>query len=434
MTDNWRSLLRLMIAGGVVAVLAACGTTLDAGVADADIMATPSEPISSEETLPVLVDEPAPGGNVTCEQLEHAFGFKLDYSEITDTFDGAWPDGISVTVSDGTFVAWSSTFPISAVIVKGGPTANVFAYDPASLADSMLAAPRNPSPPGNPPYALSNLTFCWNAVPDDEEPHDEPSVLDVLVTKTAHTTFERDYRWTVAKPETSGITALSWSPGQSFMAYYRVTVGLDDAVLTDSAWTVWGIITVLNGADSTEAATVSDVSDFIGEGIDVTVACEVTLPHVLEPGDSFTCRYDAALPDGEARTNRAQVTANDVTFDGSTAITFEEPAATRNACIEVHDNGGTGDPMVLSSFTKLGEVCIDDLDESGKKVFSYGLDLGPILTQRLDQSPSMCRIPFTNLAKARYPDGSYHLAGWTIEVDVDVPSCSDEEASQPAPA
>lgn len=69
------------------------------------------------------------------------------------------------------------------MIVKAGPTANVYADDPASLADSMLAAPLNPSPPGNPPYALRNPTFCWNAVPDDEEPHDEPSVLDVLVTK-----------------------------------------------------------------------------------------------------------------------------------------------------------------------------------------------------------------------------------------------------------
>lgn len=109
MTENSRTLLRLMMVGGVATSLAVCGTTLDAGVADAEIMVTPSEPISSEETLPALVDEPAPGGNVTCEHLEHAFGFKLDHSEITHTFDGAWPDDISVTVTDGTFIVWSST-------------------------------------------------------------------------------------------------------------------------------------------------------------------------------------------------------------------------------------------------------------------------------------------------------------------------------------
>ena len=50
-------------------------------------------------------------------------------------------DGMVITIlADGTIVDWSSNFGIDAVIVKGGPNANVVWYDPESTGDTGLTA------------------------------------------------------------------------------------------------------------------------------------------------------------------------------------------------------------------------------------------------------------------------------------------------------
>jgi hypothetical protein len=69
---------------------------------------------------------------------------------------------VTVDVTDGTYVAWSSTFGIGAVIVKGSNDANVYVYELQRTSDSGLAAPLNASGGS---AGLSNLTFCWNPEP-----------------------------------------------------------------------------------------------------------------------------------------------------------------------------------------------------------------------------------------------------------------------------
>src|SRR5690606_24713717 len=64
-----------------------------------------------------------------------------------------------------TFVSWTSSFGIGAVIVKGGNSANVYVYEPQRTNDAGLAAPPNAS---GKPAGLSNITFCWN--PEPAEP------------------------------------------------------------------------------------------------------------------------------------------------------------------------------------------------------------------------------------------------------------------------
>lgn len=115
-----------------------------------------SEPISMNGIVPEI-HEGSNGGNVTCEQLGYnASSTRNDYNN--GSFDDAWPSGITAT-TDGIFISWSSTFGISAIIVKGGPNANVYTYSPVSMGDSGLASPINAN--NQRPYGLSNLTFCW---------------------------------------------------------------------------------------------------------------------------------------------------------------------------------------------------------------------------------------------------------------------------------
>ncbi len=101
-------------------------------------------------------------GNPTCCQLGYCnFAFKIGSptpgtSTHTDT-DGTLSVTITVT---GNLVDWTSlNIPVNAVIVKGGPCANLFEYPGGSMGDTLLHAPVNPS--GG--YAgISHIDFCYS--------------------------------------------------------------------------------------------------------------------------------------------------------------------------------------------------------------------------------------------------------------------------------
>ena len=122
---------------------------------------------------PVIITGANNGGNVTCAEVAAAFdlpvgyfrcGEKVDFSD--GEFDGEFPDGLMVEVTNGKYVSFEMDAPImidnkyyvvGAVIVKGGNKANVYFYPGGSMGDSGLASPVNSS---GKPAGLSNLTFC----------------------------------------------------------------------------------------------------------------------------------------------------------------------------------------------------------------------------------------------------------------------------------
>ncbi len=126
--------------------------------------------MSSTGVAPVLVTGSNNGGNVTCSEAATANGMsgyqystgKQDYPFTSTSFG----NNVSVT-TDGVNVSWAITPPAGycvsnvAVIVKGGPNANVYYYNDGQSSDSGLASPVNAS--GN-PAGLSNLTICYNLV------------------------------------------------------------------------------------------------------------------------------------------------------------------------------------------------------------------------------------------------------------------------------
>lgn len=110
------------------------------------------------------------GGNVTCEEVSIVTGCEFDFSSGRLDY-GTWKNGgksgpISWT-NDGTYVTWSSTVPVKiAIIVKGGPNANVYFSDceDCLTGGSGLSAPINPN--NGKPYGLSNITFCYSLCDD----------------------------------------------------------------------------------------------------------------------------------------------------------------------------------------------------------------------------------------------------------------------------
>jgi hypothetical protein len=99
-------------------------------------------------------------GNPKCADLGYKYELKVEPPAPGDY----WIDGhhhITVSIWENTYIYWYSTVAISAVIVKGGPVAKVYYYDPAVYSDGDLTAAVNPRN-GN-FYGLSHISFCFNS-------------------------------------------------------------------------------------------------------------------------------------------------------------------------------------------------------------------------------------------------------------------------------
>jgi len=127
---------------------------------------------SDSGNTPTLLNGANNGGNVTCQEAASNAGLsgyqyttgRVDYNN--GTFSSSF--GIISVTTDGTNISWTITPPSGfcvsnmAVIVKGGRGANVYYYNNGETSDSGLAAPVNASGSA---AGLSNLTFCYNLVP-----------------------------------------------------------------------------------------------------------------------------------------------------------------------------------------------------------------------------------------------------------------------------
>jgi hypothetical protein len=107
-------------------------------------------PAAATHVTPVEVN-----GNPTCN------GVKFDPPN-NGTINVPGFGSITVSAANGSTFNWSSTFGIDSVIVKGGPNANIYTYDPPSEAfgDSGLHAPVNPN--NDQFFGLSHIEFCFD--------------------------------------------------------------------------------------------------------------------------------------------------------------------------------------------------------------------------------------------------------------------------------
>lgn len=337
-----RRLWMTTVGGGlVVAAATFMGAAPSMGIGTGD----PSAPVSEGGIVPTFV-----AGNPTCTGLGYAHEKKWDYGTGPDESTGgtfALGTGTVTWSTDGTYVDWESTFGVDAVLVKGGPNANSYVYEPPaeSLGDSGLASPINDNT--GKPFGLSHVSFCYD--------------YEVEVTKTADTSYTRTYDWTIDK--TGDQSSLTLSKGQQFLVNYDVKV---DATHTDSDWAVAGNISVHN-PDPTYPAIISGVGDVVSPAIAATVDCGVTFPYSLASGGTLSCTYQTALPNGDNRTNTATATTtgdSKVNGDsGTAAVTFGAPTTKVDECIDVSDD----------KFGALGTVCANQ----APKTFEYSTNVGP---------------------------------------------------------
>jgi hypothetical protein len=298
---------------------------------------------SGDGVQPVVV-----AGNPDCSGYD--FGFKPQPEPPpSGTYTFPAPDGVNtVTItSDGTYFDWTSTLSIDAVIVKGGPNANVYTYDPESLDDTGLHSPINPN--NNLPYAISHIEFCYD--------------YEVDVEKGAQATYTRTYDWTINK-SCDGPSSLTLSTGQIYDYPFSWTASVTG--YTDDNWAVSGDITITNNTPFD--ATITGVTDAISGVGAVATDCGVTFDYVLAPGNSLVCSYSSSLPDASGRVNTATVTTTGLVGGGSATadIIFGDPTTLVDECITVSDD--------CNSTT---EVCVADLDANDEYTSNYTCPVGP---------------------------------------------------------
>lgn len=285
-----------------------------------------AQPAAAASVEPVFV-----AGNPSCVSLGYDFGFKVD-----PPVSGVYvvPGGSITVVTDGVNFDWSSTFGMDAVISKGGPNANVYVYDPPaeSFGDTGLHSPTNESN-GN-PYGLSHIEFCYD--------------FNVVVSKTANTSFTRTWQWDIDKSVTP--EEIDMFTGDSHDVLY--TVDITKTGYVDSNWAVNGIITISNPAPF--AANLTSVSDAISGFGAVIVNCPFPIPFELAAGATVQCSYSSPLPDGSSRTNTASVATSGMVEggSGSAAVVFGSPTTVVNASVNVTDTYA-GD---LGTFSGSGSV------------------------------------------------------------------------------
>lgn len=204
---------------------------------------------------------------------------------------------------------------------------------------------------------IAGLGFSVKKVTPAKAETGAPPEGIILVKKTAVTSFDRTWKWSIGK--VGDQSSLTLSPGQLFSVNYTVNV---QAVPVDSNWKVTGVIAFQNR--SSVPATIVAVNDVISGGIVATVNCGFNFPFVLQAGFTTQCTYSADLPDGSTRTNTATVVTDGVVPGGSDNVSFSFGTPTKEVdrCVDVVDD----------QFGSLGSVCASE----SPKTFAYSMNVG----------------------------------------------------------
>jgi hypothetical protein len=284
--------------------------------------------------------------NGTYPSIKSDYGFKINsvpvqgntyyFTAAYGALTGGAPSDSSNSVTfpsvNNPYFTWAASMGIDAVIVKGGPNASVYVYNPESMGAGPLNPPINPSN-GN-PYGISHVEFCY-----DYEPQ---------VSKTAVATYDETTTWDIDK--TVDPTLQSGFAGDTLSYKWTVTLG-EETVAGNYA--ISGQITVKNqDASQSVSGTLSDVLD---DGTPVTInGCSgdgVTYDAgtlTIAGGKTATCSYTASPTNTAATKNTATFTSGGKEYKGEATFTWTKNVI--NGMVTVDDDQNPNDfPVYVSA-------------------------------------------------------------------------------------
>jgi uncharacterized repeat protein (TIGR01451 family) len=267
--------------------------------------------------VPVIVDT----ANSANDCLSLGFDHGLKLSGNGQATDGAVTVTASGYNSPTGFVDWSSTAPITAVYVKGGPSGgNLFSYPTGDTGDQDLHTPQKAD---GSYYSVSHLAFCWDDVPAApdvvvEKSNDPTGVVEAggTISYTLTVTNDGDGNATgVALTDElpTGVTFVDATPGCSEDAGTVTCVlgdvdagaSLDVEITVSVDAETCGALTnvaAVEAANETGGATGNNVSNEVAN----TVGCDEPSPPDLEVTKSSSAA--GILGDGDQVTYTLQVT------------------------------------------------------------------------------------------------------------------------------
>lgn len=222
------------------------------------------QPAAAASVEPVYVS-----GNPRCADFGYPAEYKVDPPN-SGTYNLPGLGTVTIT-ADGPSLDWSSTIvSMDAVIVKGGPNANVYTYDPPaeSLGDTGLHAPINPN--NNKYYGLSHVTFCFD--------------YELSVTKTAAGRYDRTITWMLEK----SVDAASHSEFAGAEAGVSTWQVMATKTVVEDNYQVSGDITIANPAPKPVEFRVADFVD----GVEAVVTCDEG--YTIPARSTRTCSYIAS--------------------------------------------------------------------------------------------------------------------------------------------
>jgi len=180
---------------------------------------------------------------------------------------------------------------------------------------------------------------------------------DLVVTKTAHASYDRAYRWDITK--VADRTRVETVGGKTARVHYAVEVSPDG--YTDSGWEMSGAVTVLNPNEYKSVPVHLDDRPDVGEGVTCDFGDAEDL--LVEAGETRTFTYTCSFDEQPAYdgSNTVLVDWGKGRVYASTDVSFESDHET-NRTVTVTDD--RLDP------SELGQVTWDE-----SEVFEYALDL-----------------------------------------------------------
>ena len=331
---SFRAIRSVAAIAAFSAFAAACGSQSSPTAPSAAIIAAPStagvsvsggtmRSLATSSVTPIYIDG-GNGTNYTCSELASIYAPGSEWFEVK--LDQAPTSGthvitdnvITTTISNGTSTTfdWSATMAADAVFVKSGKNGhNLYLYSGESTSGAGLSTPYVDAKYQD----ISHISLCYD--------------VELLVEKTASTTFTRDFDWSIAKSVSQASVSLV-DNGQATVNY---TVAVAKDAGTDSDWSVSGTIKVTNPHPSLAASGVSTIDNLSGFGA-VPVSCPSSS---LAPLASMTCSYGAvALPNGTSRTNTASAdstTYGIVQGSGDASVAFVTPTTVLDNSVNVSD-------------------------------------------------------------------------------------------------